>query len=445
MQGRKELVTSWSSKLPPLGQAKRSRFDITIPAQIIGDQMDDLGRGAVATPQQQYTALIILGLIGAEFSKPQTSRRPSMTEFEMMDDTVARQTARSLQNVLIDTKPSLNTNLRRSAIDLIGRGFHLWEKYLNVPLVLMGLLDLAILSKTPSQHLDDGDSEGRAKSLTSSLAHKALITMVMAHPSSIISVLAKEVSKFLANSHTTHHPHSSFPLQIGVNVPPSTPGIVTPANKLLAEAKSDIFILIEAIIDKCMQKVTLQLVEVVDILLFCIDTERLKKERYLMDNFPVFKKSVNCCCNVVINNIAQVTHRELLYEEQVFGSGGSVGKSCHLRSEALQVSCEWVTRCYEMRLFHVMLQMLNAHRYAITTLNFSDDGKMLATYAYGDSTLSIWLVRILYCDKLYNSYSYLYIRDIFILLNRVNTVFIGMAEFQNEVTKYFNKCLYSGV
>jgi len=36
--------------------------------------------------------------------------------------------------------------------------------------------------------------------------------------------------------------------------------------------------------------------------------------------------------------------------------------------------------------------MLNAHSYPITALNFSDDGKMLATYAYGDSTLSIWLV-----------------------------------------------------
>ena len=35
--------------------------------------------------------------------------------------------------------------------------------------------------------------------------------------------------------------------------------------------------------------------------------------------------------------------------------------------------------------------MLNAYHYAITALNFSDDGKMLATYAYGDSTLNIWL------------------------------------------------------
>ena len=300
VQGRKELVTYWSSKLPPLAQSKRSRADIT---HINVDQFDDRVRGAIATPQQQYTALIILGLIGAEFSKPEPSRRRSVVEFEKIDDAIARQTARSLQNVLLDTKPSLHTNLRRSAIDLIGRGFHLWEKYLNVPLVLVGLLDLAIqypLSSSQPRTLD-GESDNSAKWLTSNLARKALITMVMAQPSSIISALAKEVSKFLANSHTTHHPHSSFPLQIGVQLPPSTPGIVTAPNKLLSGAKSDIFILIESAIDKCMQKVTLQLVEVVDILLFCIDTEQLKKEKYLMDTFPVFRKSVSLIVSYIVN------------------------------------------------------------------------------------------------------------------------------------------------
>ena len=40
----------------------------------------------------------------------------------------------------------------------------------------------------------------------------------------------------------------------------------------------------------------------------------------------------------------------------------------------------------------MVLQILNAHSYPITALNFSDDGKMLATYAYGDSTISIWVV-----------------------------------------------------
>jgi len=328
-QGRKDLVTYWSSKLPPLTQSRRSRGDLV---RTDDDQIDGSKQGAIATPQQQYTALIILGLIGAEFSKAGVPRRQSNTELEMMDDAIARQTARSLQNVLLDTKTSLHTNLRRSAIDLIGRGFHLWEKYLNVPLVLVGLLDLAIQSSS-SMTLNEsssGNSESNAK-LTSTLAHKALMTMIMAQPSSIISALAKEVSTHLAHSHTTHHPHSSFPLQIGVQLPPSTPGIVTSPNKLLSEAKSDIFILVESAIDKCMQKVTLQLVEVVDILLFCIDTDQLKKEKYLMDSFPVFKKSVNFASYILLTfNIIQVAYCELLYKEQMYGSWGPVWKSCYI-------------------------------------------------------------------------------------------------------------------
>ena len=253
------------------------------------DDTDNTKRGAVATPQQQYTALIILGLIGAEFSKLAPSRRQSSTELETMDDATARLTARSLQNVLLDTKPTLHTNLRRSAIDLIGRGFHLWEKYLNVPLVVVGLLDLAIqypLVKVTSQLSGDTDS----KQLTATLARKALSTMIMAQPSIMISTLAKEVSTHLAHSHTTHYPHSSFPLQIGVSLPPSTEGITMSSQELLSAARPDIYVLIESAIDKCMQKVTLQLVEVVDILLFCINAEQLKKERQLLEAYPVFKK-----------------------------------------------------------------------------------------------------------------------------------------------------------
>ena len=289
VQGRKVLVNYWSSKLPPLGLPRRSRGDLLAQHD---DDMDSASRGAVATPQQQYTALIILGLIGAEFSKQAPSRRSSSTELETMDDGVARLTARSLQNVLLDTKPSLHTNLRRSAIDLIGRGFHLWEKYLNVPLVVVGLLDLAIqypLVKS-SSNVTSGDTN--SKQLTATLARKALSTMIMAQPSIMISTLAKEVSTHLAHSHTTHYPHSIFPLQVGVSLPPSTEGIITSPHELLSAAKPDIYVLVESAIDKCMQKVTLQLVEVVDILLFCINADQLKKERQLLEAFPVFKKLV---------------------------------------------------------------------------------------------------------------------------------------------------------
>lgn len=42
-----------------------------------------------------------------------------------------------------------------------------------------------------------------------------------------------------------------------------------------------------------------------------------------------------------------------------------------------------------------VLQMLNAHNHPVTVLMFSEDGKMLATYAYGDSALSVWQVSVM--------------------------------------------------
>ena len=38
--------------------------------------------------------------------------------------------------------------------------------------------------------------------------------------------------------------------------------------------------------------------------------------------------------------------------------------------------------------------MLNAHSHSVTVLVFSDDGKMLATYAYGDSKVIVWQVSL---------------------------------------------------
>ena len=40
------------------------------------------------------------------------------------------------------------------------------------------------------------------------------------------------------------------------------------------------------------------------------------------------------------------------------------------------------------------IQMVNAHNHPVTVLCFSEDGKFLATYYYGDSMLRYWLVRI---------------------------------------------------
>jgi len=85
----------------------------------------------------------------------------------------------------------------------------------EVPLVVVGLLDLAIQyplvkrsSNVTSQSSEDTDS----KQLTATLACKALSTMIMIQPSIMISTLAKEVSTHLAYSHTTHTPVSHYRL-----------------------------------------------------------------------------------------------------------------------------------------------------------------------------------------------------------------------------------------
>lgn len=42
-------------------------------------------------------------------------------------------------------------------------------------------------------------------------------------------------------------------------------------------------------------------------------------------------------------------------------------------------------------------QMVNAHSHPVTVLQFSEDGKLLATYAFADSILNVWQVRAAVC------------------------------------------------
>ena len=149
-EGRKELVSFWATKLQsPTGL--KSTMEKSKRGSDAGDILSL--EGPVPSHAQQSTALIILGMIGAEFhstsqrakKKPvevkgahKSSAQLTLSDLEVLDPAIARQTAKTLQAVLLEkpsSKASLYSNLRCSAAELIGRGFNLWEKYVDIPQV----------------------------------------------------------------------------------------------------------------------------------------------------------------------------------------------------------------------------------------------------------------------------------------------------------------------
>jgi len=96
--------------------------------------------------RKQTTAVVLLGVIGAEFGQDVTTtnqrrdneqrRKSSIVEgFGIGNNNLARHTSMALTHLLHaphSPKLPLHTALRRAAIDLIGRGFTVWEPYLDV-------------------------------------------------------------------------------------------------------------------------------------------------------------------------------------------------------------------------------------------------------------------------------------------------------------------------
>lgn len=371
--GRKELVTFWASKLQSLTGLKSAAEKMKRGSEA-GDILSLEAVGPVPSHAQQCTALIILGMIGAEFHSSSSQARKksvdikgghrSVSDLETLDPAIARQTAKTLQAVLLESpssKSPLHSNLRCSAAELIGRGFNLWEKYVDIPQVVMGLLDLVIQYSPIAVGKEEKAKKSSAKSLkfVSEVAHKALNLMVILRPITMVTTLAKEIALFLASQHVTHFPHSSLPpVQVGVTPPPSTAGIVTPPTTLLPLAKGEVLELLRVVMEKCSHQLQLQLLEVVDIVLFCLDPDQLKKRNFL-ELFPAFAKMSNISYSPKTKRLA------------VGARSGQVG-------------------LYDLK--QGRTQMMNAHSHAVTVLMFSEDGKLLATYAYGDSTLSMWQI-----------------------------------------------------
>ena len=97
--------------------------------------------------RKQFVAVIILSLIGAEFGQDVSSnsnQAPYKTipqGFSLEDHSILKRIINSISYLV--TNRSLQYDVtRRAAIDLVGRGFTIWEPFMQPTSVLLSLLEL---------------------------------------------------------------------------------------------------------------------------------------------------------------------------------------------------------------------------------------------------------------------------------------------------------------
>lgn len=373
-KGRKQLVENWAQYLPlythtePIAQQPSSPGTGNAPGGISPQAVNDPAEEDVEEEEEevvrqkpsslaelkrkQTTAVVLLGVIGAEFGQDismddsknpaNVAKRGSVVEgFGIGNNNLARLTAMALTHLLLappTPKLPAYTPLRRAAIDLIGRGFTVWEPYLDVSKVLLGLLEICC------------DSSRLVPSLTYKLpltpqadacrtARHALRLIATARPAAFITTMAREVARY--NTLQQNSQALSVPL----------------TQSVLHRSKKEILQCVEMLIDKMQLDMAQLLVEVTDITLHCVDMSDLKS-RGLTEICPSLCK------------FNQVSHCASTRRIAVGASNG------HLAIyELRQNKCQMIP---------------SAHSQPITALAFSPDGKYLVSYSCTENRLSFW-------------------------------------------------------
>nr|XP_008195733.1 PREDICTED: WD repeat-containing protein 7 isoform X2 [Tribolium castaneum] len=373
-KGRKALVDAWSQYLPLYTQTETiNQQAVTSPnmnhvnsgqmphsPDTAEEEFEEEEEEQIRKPsslselkRKQSTAVILLGVIGAEFGQDITGvdnnkrrasedrRKSSVVEgFGQGNNNLARLTAMALSHLLLaPPSPKLPAHipLRRAAIDLIGRGFTVWAPFLDISKVLLGLLELC------------SDADRLVPSMTYGLpltpqadscrtARHALTLIATARPAAFITTMAKEVARYNAMQ------QNAQTLNINMN------------NNVLHKAKPEILRGVELLIDKMQNEMSDLLVELMDIILHCLDPSQLKNKG-LQDVFPAV-----CRFN-------QVSHCPATRRIAVGSNAGTL-------------------TLYELR--QGKCTTINAHSSPVTAAAFSPDGKFLVSYACGENKLCFW-------------------------------------------------------
>ncbi|XP_072920233.1 WD repeat-containing protein 7 isoform X3 [Hemitrygon akajei] len=302
--------------------------------------------------RKQATAIVLLGVIGAEFGAeieppklPTRTRNTSQVPegFGLTSGgsnySLARHTCKALTFLLLQPSSSklpAHSTIRRTAIDLIGRGFTVWEPYMDVSAVLMGLLELCAEAEKHLSNITVGLPLTPAADSARSARH-ALSLIATARPPAFITTIAREVHRHTALAANT---------QSQPNVHTST----------LARAKGEILRVIEILIEKMPTDVVDLLVEVMDIIMYCLEGPLVKKKG-LQECFPSI-------CRFYMVSYCDRSNR--------------IAVGARHGSMAL----------YDIRTGKC--QIIHGHSGPITAVSFAPDGRYLATYSNADSHISFW-------------------------------------------------------
>ncbi|XP_054707757.1 WD repeat-containing protein 7-like [Uloborus diversus] len=299
--------------------------------------------------RKQTTAIVLLGVIGAEYGheietskkKAEDQKRRSVVDgFGLSNYSLARHTSQALAFLLlVPPSPSFpaHTALRRAAIDLIGRGFTVWQPYLDVSKILLGLLELCCDSDKLVPSMSYGLPLTPAADSCRTARH-ALSLIALARPPAFITTLVKEVARYNTLAQNAQALNISMTMTV------------------LSRSKPEILRVVELLIDKMQTDVSDLLVEVMDIVIHCLDHTQLKA-RGLKETFPAICRFYN------------VTYCSSTRRIAVGAKSGGLA-------------------IYELRANKC--QNISAHAAAINACAFSPDGKYLASYSNQENKLCFW-------------------------------------------------------